>query len=409
MANLSAAAKYLLDAIGAEEAPNGYDTVYHNRMERMPKPLTSMTVDEAIKQGKWRYENFGSSACGRYQFMQATLSNLKEKLHLTGSEKLTPAFQDMLGMKLLRDRGYDRFVAGRITIPDFAKQLAMEWASFPVLEPTKGHKRNVSRGQSFYAGDGLNKALISADEVEDVLANVLKLAGISPEDKLAVKPDPAISAPTVRTASPAGSSKLSTVAGWLRGKAKPPVTALRPGLKPGGDPALWDVQDRLRELSYYTKGKPDGFDGPLTQEAVAQARKDNGLGDGGVDDEFLAALAGMPQRPVSIERLSMPVTEAAKQRPEVFNPVKWMLGLGLGSTGLGTINGSGLLDNIQTATSKANDTLGSVQTAIGTVSSMVGFVIEHKSWFLIGLGLYVTLRALSFGLDGWIKVRKAFF
>ena len=405
---LSAAAKHLLNAIGGEEAPKGYDTVFRNRMDRMPKPLTSMTIDEAIAQGDWRYRNFGSSACGRYQFMKKTLVALKSKLKLRGTEKLTPDMQDQLALQLLVDRGYNRFIAGRISVVDFGKQLAMEWASFPVLADTKGEHRPVKRGQSYYAGDGLNKALITPHEVEDVLAEVLKLADAQPAPVAAIKPEPVISAPAVETAVP-GPSKLTEWASWLKPKAKPPVTTLRPGIKPGGDPALWDVQDRLRELSYYTKGKPDGLDGPLTRDAVTAARKDNGLGDGSIDTEFLAALPGMSSRPVSVERLTMPVTEAAKQRPEVFNPVKWMMGLGLGSIGVGGVDGSGLLDNINSATTKANDTLGSVQTAIGTVSGLVAFVVDHKSWFLVGLGLYVVFRAVSIGLDAWIKVRKAFF
>jgi hypothetical protein len=33
----------------------------------------------------------------------------------------------------------------------------------------KGGSRTVTRGQSFYAGDGLNKALVSAEDVEKAL------------------------------------------------------------------------------------------------------------------------------------------------------------------------------------------------------------------------------------------------
>lgn len=47
-------AAMLLDFIASKEAPKGYDTVYANRMDRMPKPLTSMTMKEVLDQGKWR-------------------------------------------------------------------------------------------------------------------------------------------------------------------------------------------------------------------------------------------------------------------------------------------------------------------------------------------------------------------
>ena len=43
--------------------------------------------------------------------------------------------------------------------------LAKEWASFPVPSRMRGAHRTVERGQSYYAGDGVNKALISPDKV----------------------------------------------------------------------------------------------------------------------------------------------------------------------------------------------------------------------------------------------------
>jgi len=58
-------------------------------------------------------------------------------------------------------------------VKDFALNLAKEWASFPVLAETFGQKRKVTRGQSYYAGDGVNKALVPPGDVEAVLAEVL--------------------------------------------------------------------------------------------------------------------------------------------------------------------------------------------------------------------------------------------
>jgi hypothetical protein len=72
-------AAMLLDFIGSKEAPKGYDTVYANRMDRMPKPLTRMTMKEILDQGRWRTKTFGSSAFSRYQFMDATLRDLATK------------------------------------------------------------------------------------------------------------------------------------------------------------------------------------------------------------------------------------------------------------------------------------------------------------------------------------------
>ncbi len=57
----------------------------------------------------------------------------------------------------------------------------MEWASLPVLTATKGAHRQVVRGQSYYAGDGLNKSLVKPERVEDVLRAVR--TGRAPELK----------------------------------------------------------------------------------------------------------------------------------------------------------------------------------------------------------------------------------
>lgn len=162
-------AAMLLDFIGNKEAPKGYDTVYANRMDRMPKPLTSMTMKEILNQGKWRTNTFGSSACGRYQFMDATLRDLATELDLRATDVFTPDYQDRLGLHLLRRRGYDKWIKGTLSDGEFMLNLAKEWASFPVPYTVKGGSRTVTRGQSFYAGDGLNKSLVTADAVEKAL------------------------------------------------------------------------------------------------------------------------------------------------------------------------------------------------------------------------------------------------
>ncbi|MGY2052976.1 hypothetical protein [Methylobacterium sp. JK268] len=168
-------AAFLLAFIAAREAPKGYDTVFANRMAKMPKPLTSMTVAEVIAQGPWRTSNFGSSACGRFQFMTATLQGLVKEVGLTGGERFEPDLQDRLAFHLLKRRGYVDFAAGRCTLAGFGLGLAKEWASFPVLADCQGAHRPVKRGQSFYAGDGLNKALVSADDVEKALLQVERI------------------------------------------------------------------------------------------------------------------------------------------------------------------------------------------------------------------------------------------
>lgn len=182
-----AGAALLLDFIGQTEAPQGYETIYGNNHHRLKTPITHRTLDGLIKAQKDFTRRYGSSASGRYQFMRATLKDLKAELGLSGAEVFTPDMQDRLAYHLLKRRGYDDFMAGRMSRTEFGKRLAQEWASFPVLATTKGQKRTVQRGQSYYSGDGLNKALVAPEVVEAVLDRV-KAAG---SDHTAPAPSPA--------------------------------------------------------------------------------------------------------------------------------------------------------------------------------------------------------------------------
>lgn len=168
--NVPLGAALLLDFIGDIEAPKGYGTIYANRQGTLPKPLTSMTVDEVIAAGPGWTKAHKSSAAGRYQFMNNTLKGLKKELGLRGSQVFDANLQDRLGYHLLLRRGYSAFMANQISATEFGKRLAQEWASLPVLAATKGGSREVKRGQSYYAGDGLNKSLVQPEAVEAIIA-----------------------------------------------------------------------------------------------------------------------------------------------------------------------------------------------------------------------------------------------
>jgi peptidoglycan hydrolase-like protein with peptidoglycan-binding domain len=399
---IPAPAKKLLDFIASKEAPGGYGVVYANRQGRLPKPLVLMTVDQVIADGPRRARDRtggvkGSSAAGRYQFMQNTLTGLKAQLGLSGSELMTPELQDRLGYQLLVQRGYKRFMLGTLPLKSFGNQIAMEWASFPVLSDINGKHR----GQSYYAGDGQNHALVDADDVENVLQSMLSAPAT---DTLTT-----VSAPRAATVS----ADIVPAPWWQRalglGKRKSVAAKARPGLHPKGSADLWDVQAALKERGYYNTGLLDGLDGSRTQAAVAQIRKDNGLGDGGIDVEFLAGLPNWPHARISTDRATISLSGAEEHAPELFSPPKWLISAGLGSLGLGGASGAGLMDQVQGGVAKANDVFGQVQTAFGLAANAVGFVVEHKTWFLVGIGVFLVWKGVSAVLSAWIKVRQAFF
>lgn len=180
---IPAPAAILLDFIGEIEVGRkgieGYDVIYSHAQNRLPKPITQMTVAElqGHQASGWPAK---STASGRYQFMRATLADLRKELGLRSSQVFDPNLQDRLGYHLLKRRGYDDFMAGKISSTEFGKRLAMEWASLPVLAPTKGAHRQLIRGQSYYEGDALNKSLVSPERVESILADAKLAVGSQP-------------------------------------------------------------------------------------------------------------------------------------------------------------------------------------------------------------------------------------
>lgn len=187
--NVPTGAAILLDFIGGIEAPKGYGTIYANKQDTLATPLTEMTVAEVQKaQPGWSKRN-GSSAAGRYQFMHRTLAGLIADLGIPGSAKFTPELQDALAYELLKRRGYINFASGTLPLRKFGNNLAMEWASLPVLQDIKGAHRPVKRGETYYSDDGVNKVLTSPDKVEAVLT--LAANAVIPQPRPAPpEPDP---------------------------------------------------------------------------------------------------------------------------------------------------------------------------------------------------------------------------
>lgn len=198
-----AGAALLLDFIYRTETDKGppdcYDVIFANRQSALKKPVTQMTLAEVqAGQATWASKawaaRFGStkasSATGAPQLMRTTLASLIDELGLRLTQVLDGNLQDRLAYHLLKRRGYDDFMAGTISRTEFGKRLAQEWASFPVLAPTKGATRNLLRGQSYYAGDNLNKALVAPERVEAVLDKV-KQAGCVIAPPSAPPPAPA--------------------------------------------------------------------------------------------------------------------------------------------------------------------------------------------------------------------------
>lgn len=158
---MSPAMQKLLAAIRSKEAPKGYGQIYGGAKPPSVRLIncSTYTVDGVlVLQARMLRAGSKSTACAGYQFIRRTLNGVKIGMKLTGKEVMTPELQDRMAIYLMQQRGLYSYMAGGLSAEAFANNLAKEWASVPVVTRIKGQKRVVNPGETFYAGDGLNKA-----------------------------------------------------------------------------------------------------------------------------------------------------------------------------------------------------------------------------------------------------------
>lgn len=206
--------KALLDFIGNAEAKGNYNAIYGKADSS--KPLDQMTVAEILKFQKEHGDKTGSSAIGRYQFLEGTLKTLVRDNKISKSAKFTPELQDQLATDLLERRGLNKYLSGKITAEQFGNRLSREWAALPQLT-------GANAGKSYYAGVGDNNARVSADDFLGALNGTGgQLTGVASE--LSTTP---YDAPTPR-------QRPSALAGYF----KVPMPRPRPGAANGSTPYM---------------------------------------------------------------------------------------------------------------------------------------------------------------------------
>lgn len=148
----------LLSLIARAESTGNYNAHFGNPASTSPA-FTDMTIEEVQEwQRNFIAQGYASSAVGRYQIIDTTLSELVAELQLSPQQKFDEATQDKLAVALLERRGSVNLVNQKLSPEEFAANLAMEWAALPRVIGDNAEA-------SYYAGDGLNAALVKKEEV----------------------------------------------------------------------------------------------------------------------------------------------------------------------------------------------------------------------------------------------------
>lgn len=146
-ANVRAFLDMIAWAEGTAGGPeNGYRVMFGPRefysMVDHPRQLFSFTNS--------RGEQLRTSAAGRYQFLQRTWDELRDKLHL---QDFGPASQDAAAIELIRQRGaLEAVKAGRLA--EAIRKCAKTWASFPGAGYAQPERKIQKLAQAFSDAGG---------------------------------------------------------------------------------------------------------------------------------------------------------------------------------------------------------------------------------------------------------------
>lgn len=148
----------LLQLIASAESNGNYNAYYGN-VSNSEITFTNMTIQQVLD---WQHAHVQqgnpSSAVGRYQIINTTLSSLVHTLNLSMDQKFDSVTQDRLAIALIERRGAKAYANREMSREEFAANLAKEWAALP---KTIGDNPDAS----YYSGDGLNQSRVQVAEL----------------------------------------------------------------------------------------------------------------------------------------------------------------------------------------------------------------------------------------------------
>ena len=124
----------IADALDKYEGAGNYDTLFAHSQNKFGVDVSEMSINEALNfangaYGEWSKGKLGYKATpmGRYQIVGTTLKTLKDEMGLTGNELFDKSMQDKMFVTLLKRRGLDDYLSGKIDSKQFIRQAKDEW------------------------------------------------------------------------------------------------------------------------------------------------------------------------------------------------------------------------------------------------------------------------------------------
>ena len=155
----------LLDFIAQPESKGDPNAIWGriDKADRPKRPVTSMTFGEVLAWQDAIDHKYMSEAVGKWQFLEDTLRGAYLGAGLKPTDRFSEENQRRVAMVLLQRRGLNDYISGKIPAVRFAQNISKEWASMPCT--IKDRRGRPPRGQSYYAGDGLNKAHVTISQL----------------------------------------------------------------------------------------------------------------------------------------------------------------------------------------------------------------------------------------------------
>ncbi|GAB1437435.1 hypothetical protein MASR2M36_01660 [Providencia sp.] len=161
---------HLLAAVESKNDYSAYNQTKPKLKSFYKTNLTKLTISELIKKQKER----DIFAAGRYQIIPNTLNDAIKKLKVDTSSLFDEAMQDYIFEEYLikiKRPSIIKYLEGDGNVEDAIYDWAKEFASAGVRigKPISRGRKARFEGESYYSGDGLNRAHIMPDEMVKAL------------------------------------------------------------------------------------------------------------------------------------------------------------------------------------------------------------------------------------------------